>query len=480
MQDDATLRDALIELDNLRRRDERIRLESETLQEALRLLVTHKPGRETLIGIFEGICRVTSSERGILISHGNGHPDVIGRYGDDLITLGWDRLPLFDMLDVDDDRCFFDLHRVVAWSEEFRLALPDFRSALYGRVLTEGKSHSVLLLREGKSRYTTKVADLFRRHLSLLKQAAAQSEAVIRQTELERELHEAQKLEAVGQLAGGIAHEINTPAQYIGDNLKFLSDAHLDLFSLVEKCLALTEAVRGNDAFSTMVEDVDAVRDRIDIEYLREEVPSATEQSLSGIGQVSRIVLAMKEFSHPGTKEMSLADINRALKNTLTISRNEWKHVAEATTTFDENLPAVPCLAGELNQVFLNLIINAAHAIRDKYDGHGMGRIHISTGTDGDHVVVRIEDDGTGIPEGARTQVFNPFFTTKEVGHGTGQGLAIARDIVVKKHGGRIFFDTEAGEGTTFTVRLPIRLTPSARTAFPVADDGGGARGTAS
>ena len=308
--------------------------------------------------------------------------------------------------------------------------------------------------------------------------AAKLDGAARKERELQKELREAQKLEAVGQLAGGIAHEINTPAQYIGDNLKFLTDAHQDLFSLVEKSMALTEAARGHDGLSVMAEDVDAVRDEIDLEYLRQEIPSATEQSKAGIGQVSRIVLAMKEFSHPGTKEMSLADINRALENTLTISRNEWKHVAEVTTAFDEALPAVPCLAGEINQVFLNLIVNAAHAITEKQGRHGLGRIKVSTETDGENVIIRVEDDGTGIPEAFRDQVFNPFFTTKEVGQGTGQGLTIARDIVVKKHGGTIRFDTEAEKGTTFTVRLPIRVTQSARTSLPVSGDADGISGT--
>ncbi len=282
---------------------------------------------------------------------------------------------------------------------------------------------------------------------------------VFRIERLRKERDEAQKLEAVGQLAGGIAHEINTPSQYIGDNLKFLADAHKDLFSLVDKSLTLTKAARGHDGLSALAEEVEAIRDDIDLDYLLEEIPSATEQALSGIGQVSGIVMAMKEFSHPGAREMSPADINRALENTITISRNEWKYTAEVTTAFDETLPAVPCVAGELNQVFLNLIVNAAHAMADKPGRSGLGRIKVSTKADGDHVIIRIEDDGSGIPEEIRDQIFNPFFTTKEVGKGTGQGLAISRDIVVKKHGGTITFDTETGKGTTFTVRLPIQET---------------------
>lgn len=302
--------------------------------------------------------------------------------------------------------------------------------------------------------------------------------AATRERELQRELRGAQKLEAVGQLAGGIAHEINTPAQYIGDNIKFLSDAHKDMFTLIDKSLILTEAMRGQDGFSKMVEEIDAFREEIDIDYLQQEVPSATEQSLAGIGQVSQIVLAMKEFSHPGNKEKSLADINRALESTMTISRNEWKHVAEMTTSFDETLPAVSCLAGELNQVFLNLIVNAAHAIADKPGRSGLGQINISTQTDNKSVTIQVKDDGAGIPEDIQDHVFNPFFTTKEVGQGTGQGLAISRDIIVKKHGGTIFFETEAGVGTTFTVKLPINAMPMAKNAFPLNDHDEGVSGT--
>lgn len=470
MKDDAILRDALIELDNLRRRDERMRFESETLLESLELLASRKPGKGTLRGIFDGVCRVTLSERGILVSHGNGKFEVTAKYGDDLDSLRWENLPLFAASNEEEYACFFDLHRVDFWPDNFRAALPDFRSALFGRILTEESGYSILLLRRGLSNFTTTVSDLFKRHLSLLKQGAAQAEAANRQTKMEQELRDAQKLEAVGQLAGGIAHEINTPSQYVGDNLKFLSRAHQDLFSVLEKSKLLMDAARGHESLRTMAEDIDALCDEIELEYLRQEVPLATEQSLAGIGQVSRIVLAMKEFSHPGTKEMSLTDINRALENTITISRNEWKHFAEVATAFDDALPAVPCLPGEMNQVFLNLIVNAGHAIKEKPESDGGGLIHISTETDGSHVIIRVADNGTGMPDEIRDRVFDPFFTTKDVGKGTGQGLAIAWDFVVNKHGGTISIDTEPGRGTTFTVRLPIKVAVAAKTSFPDAD----------
>jgi signal transduction histidine kinase/HAMP domain-containing protein len=282
---------------------------------------------------------------------------------------------------------------------------------------------------------------------------SAQSRAL----QLEKELHQAQKLEAVGQLAGGIAHEINTPSQYIGDNLRFLTDAHEDLFGLLNKSLTLADAAREKPDLMQMTAEVDALCEELDLEYLKQEIPSATEQSLSGISQVSRIVLAMKEFSHPGNREMSLSDINSALENTITISRGEWRHVAEMTTSFNEALPAVMCLPGEVNQVFLNLIVNAAHAIAEKQNGEGLGTISVLTEPSGEDVIIKVSDTGNGIPTDVRDQIFNPFFTTKEVGQGTGQGLSIARDIIVNKHGGNISFESQAGEGTTFTIRLPVR-----------------------
>jgi len=278
----------------------------------------------------------------------------------------------------------------------------------------------------------------------------------MRRDRLENELREAQKLEAVGQLAGGIAHEINTPSQYIGNNLKFLADAHATLFPLVRGCIALVDELRGRSEFAERVREIDTLRHNADLDFLAEEIPSATEQSIFGIKQISRIVLAMKEFSHPGVDGKAPTDLNRAIESTITISRNEWKHVATVETEFDAALPAVICLPGEITQVLLNLVVNAAHAIREAGRDAGEGRIRITTAVEGDAVVVRVEDNGTGIPESVRGKIFNLFFTTKEVGKGTGQGLSIARDIVVNKHGGSIRFETKVGKGSTFIVSLPI------------------------
>jgi signal transduction histidine kinase len=207
-----------------------------------------------------------------------------------------------------------------------------------------------------------------------------------------------------------------------------------------------------------MVSEAKKALEEADLDYLSLEVPKAIEQSLDGISRVTEIVRAMKEFSHPGGEDKVATDINRAIQSTITVARNEWKYVSEVVTDFDPQLPTVICFPGEFNQVILNLITNAAHAILDKLgpSPDEKGRIIISTRRDGDWVEIRVSDTGSGIPENIQERVFDPFFTTKETGIGTGQGLAIAHAVIVDKHGGSIDFETEPGEGTTFVIRLPI------------------------
>ena len=281
----------------------------------------------------------------------------------------------------------------------------------------------------------------------------------------EAELAQARKLESIGQLAAGIAHEINTPVQYIGDNVRFLQSALQDLTGALATCqlLASMEApVTAGGA--SLIDALGRLREAsaaADLPYLIGEMPKAIEQVLEGVEHVARIVRAMKEFSHPGSGEKTLIDINRIIDNVITVSRAEWKYAASVTTNFDQNLPMVPCLPGEFNQVILNLIVNAAHTISDVLapGGEAKGTIAISTTQNGNWAEIRIRDSGAGIPEAIRHRVFDPFFTTKEVGKGTGQGLAIAHDVVVHKHGGTIAFDTQVGVGTTFILRLPLGET---------------------
>lgn len=275
---------------------------------------------------------------------------------------------------------------------------------------------------------------------------------------MERQLAQSQKLESIGQLAAGIAHEINTPTQYVGDNTRFLADACTGLEKIHGLYDRLLENLQEGKPTDAIVRSIEGTREAIDLDYMRVEIPNAIKQSLDGIGRISSIVRSMKAFSHPGTNGKTEIDINKAIENTITVARNEWKYVADVSTDFDLSLPPVSCLPGEFNQVILNMIINSAHAIAEKVgDGCGQkGKIDIGTRRQDSFVEIRVKDDGTGIREDIRSKIFDPFFTTKDVGKGTGQGLAISHSVIVEKHGGTIDFESTLGEGTTFIIRLPI------------------------
>ena len=277
---------------------------------------------------------------------------------------------------------------------------------------------------------------------------------------MERQLAQAQKLESIGQLAAGIAHEINTPAQYVGDNVRFLQEACRGLESVHDLYDQLLRELRSGNPTEDLVRKIEETVEEVDLGYIRQEAPKAVIQSLDGIGRISGIVRAMKDFSHPGTDVKTGIDLNKAIESTITVARNEWKYVAEMATDFDPGLPLVPCLPAEINQVILNIIINASHAVADALKQNGSdqkGTITIGTRAQGEHAEIRISDTGTGIPENIRSKIFDPFFTTKGVGKGTGQGLAISHSVVVGKHGGTITFDSEAGKGATFVIRLPLK-----------------------
>ncbi|MFY9904588.1 MAG: ATP-binding protein [Terriglobales bacterium] len=278
---------------------------------------------------------------------------------------------------------------------------------------------------------------------------------------LEGQLRQAQKLEAIGQLAAGIAHEINTPAQFVGDNIRFLQDMWPSLEQILRLCLQLREESLAGSVAPTTIATLLQRSEQADAAYLLREVPQAVAQALEGVQRISKIVRAMKEFAHPGTEGKCAVDLNHAIETTIAVSRNEWKYVADIETCLAPDLPPVLCLAGEFNQVILNLLINAAHAIAEmagKTSTH-KGKITITTKCDGEWAEVQIHDTGSGIPENIRARIFEPFFTTKEVGKGSGQGLALAHSVIVKKHDGQIWFESEVGKGTTFFLRIPAKLS---------------------
>jgi signal transduction histidine kinase len=278
------------------------------------------------------------------------------------------------------------------------------------------------------------------------------------QRRLESQLRQAQKLEAIGQLAAGIAHEINTPIQFIGDNTKFLEGCYADVGQMIRLCLRIRKESAAGAPSPETIAELNQLTESGDLSNLGGEIASAITDSLEGVRRVAKIVQAMKEFSHPSTVDKRAVDINRAIETTITVARNEWKYVAEMRTDLDPTLPFVPCLAGEFNQVILNLLINAAHAIADVVGNGGdhKGTITVTTRRDGEWAEIRIQDTGKGIPDEIRTRVFEPFLTTKALGKGTGQGLALAHTVIVTNHGGKIWFDGKVGQGTTFFVRLPL------------------------
>jgi signal transduction histidine kinase len=263
---------------------------------------------------------------------------------------------------------------------------------------------------------------------------------VTRISSLERQLNQANRLEAIGQLAAGIAHEINTPIQFVSDNTRFVEQSFSQLLSTVTKL---------RDAIADLDPD-------LDLDFLIEEVPTALTESLEGLGRVAQIVRAMKDFSHPGHGRGDV-DVNRAVESTVQVARNEWKYHAELTLDLGADVGLVPCYEGELKQVILNLIVNSAHAIQAASAGRdgGLGHITVRTARTPDDIRITIADDGIGMDQATQQRIFDPFFTTKEVGKGTGQGLSMAYATIVQKHGGAIHVESSPGAGAEFTISIP-------------------------
>jgi PAS domain S-box-containing protein len=275
---------------------------------------------------------------------------------------------------------------------------------------------------------------------------------------METQLQQSQKMEALGQLAAGIAHEINTPTQFVGDNTRFFQDAFEDLITTMRDYENLIEKAKSGRLTKEILAQAEDSIKEIELDYLAEEIPIALQQTLKGVERITKIVQAMKIFAHPGMAVKEPTDINKEIEKTITITRNEWKYVAEMKTDLDSDLLYVPCFRAELNQVILNMIVNAAHAIAeangDKSSQQGV--IHIRTSHNDNWAEIRISDNGAGIPEKIRPKIFDLFFTTKGPGQGSGQGLAISHSVIVEKHKGTLDLETREGKGTTFIIRLPL------------------------
>jgi PAS domain S-box-containing protein len=278
---------------------------------------------------------------------------------------------------------------------------------------------------------------------------------------MQRQLLQALKLKSIGELATGIAHEINTPTQYVGSNIRFIQAQIGSILSVWQRLNSSIKIMKQGKMKSQIISSLEEIIKEVDIDYLTNEIPLALQQSLEGIDHITEIVSAMKEFSHPGYGEKTLTDINHIIESTILVARNQWKYIAELEINLDPDLPSVQAFSGELKQAILNLLVNAADAIADVVgDGsHGKGKIVVNTRLDGAWVEILVKDDGIGMPDEIQDLVFDPFFTTKNVGKGSGQGLSITYNIIVERHGGAIYFKSEYGKGTTFTIRLPIIQT---------------------
>ena len=286
---------------------------------------------------------------------------------------------------------------------------------------------------------------------------------------LGRELAAAQKLESVGRLAGGVAHEINTPVQFVSDNVQFVRNSLIDVAAVIHAYERLQLAIDSSGDVVSAARLASEAAEAADLDFIMENTAPALDSSLEGLGRIATIVRSLKEFAHPDQSGKTLADLNQAIKSTLVIAHTEYKYVAEVETDFGE-LPPVSCYLGEINQVVLNLLVNAAHAISDVVkDSGAMGKLTVRTRLIADEVEIAIGDSGTGIPQAVRERIFDPFFTTKAVGKGTGQGLALAHSVIVKKHQGTLSFETECGKGTTFLIRLPVSEPSASRGAEQVA-----------
>ncbi|MFK8017868.1 MAG: nitrogen regulation protein NR(II) [Gammaproteobacteria bacterium] len=274
---------------------------------------------------------------------------------------------------------------------------------------------------------------------------------------LEAKLAHASKLESIGQLAAGIAHEINTPAQFVGDNLNFAHDCCGVMLLMMHQANALASTVAAGGSGVQEAKSLLKSMEEADLDFLDEQLPPTFEQALEGVHRIRKIVQSMKEFSHVSGEAHEPVDINRLIENTTTVATNEWRYVANVELDLAPGLPKVPGIREQISQAVLNMIVNAAHAIDDSRNDEGeLGIIRITTQVTAGAVEIRIEDSGGGIPEHIQPKIFDPFFSTKRVGRGTGQGLSISRNLIVNDHSGSLEFETQVGVGTTFIVTLPL------------------------
>jgi PAS domain S-box-containing protein len=355
----------------------------------------------------------------------------------------------FDVFEADHAKAAFETEQRIIRTGESILNLEEKETHTNGRVTWVSTSKFPLYDREGN------IVGTFGISRDVTERKRAESE----QKEMEVQILLSQKLESIGRLASGVAHEINTPAQFITDNTLFLKRALMPMISVLGAYKTLLQTVKSGGDPQLALEAIAKIERESRLDFLVSEIPQTLADTLEGLTRVTSIVRSLKEFSHPNKATKSPMNLNRAIETTVAVSKHEWKYVATVSTELDPELPAVPGVVDEINQVILNLVVNAAQAIEESMKVRKsmvMGKITIRSRKDGEFVLIEIQDTGAGIPDNVKARIFDPFFTTKEVGKGTGQGLAIARTVIVRNHGGTLECDSTPGVGTTFKIRLPI------------------------
>ncbi len=341
--------------------------------------------------------------------------------------------------------------------------IPCFDGSCFGKSCPKGKSSETPLRARTKSGEMIEIEirektawvknQIF--HVYVLQDVTARNAAQRLNDQITGQLNESRRLEAIGTLASGIAHEINTPIQFIGDNVAFVRSSLSSLHGSYKAYDMLRTACERDGTYAEQLRAIDSFNREIDLPFLIPEIFTAMQEAAEGLAHVRDIVLLMRDFAHPGTGEAEAADVNAIIRNALTICRNRWKNAVTLETRFAEDLPRIRCHAGQIQQVLVNLLINAVEAIEEAKQSDG--RIKLSTEADKNTIRIRMSDNGPGIPSQLREKIFDPFFTTKIVGKGTGQGLALAKDIIVNHHGGRLYLSETEGFSTTFVIELPVR-----------------------